>query len=83
MQITRLTVLVEHSDSISPQDVAGAVASAMGGPEDWPAAWTVGAVTVAEPESSTGDGTRPGWHITTCGWCGGEATHEDNCKNDS
>jgi hypothetical protein len=25
----------------------------------------------------------PGWHITTCGWCGGEATHEDNCKNDS
>ncbi|MCW2898660.1 MAG: hypothetical protein JWO67_925 [Streptosporangiaceae bacterium] len=24
----------------------------------------------------------PGWHITTCGRCGGEATHRDGCQND-
>lgn len=84
MQITRLTLLVQHEDAVPGQLVADTISVALRPPSHCWGTWTVGPVTVDEREPGGGaPEPGPGWHITTCGRCGGEATHEDNCKNDS
>jgi hypothetical protein len=77
MQTTRLIMEIQHPGTITPERVAEAVSIT----RLESGAWRVTACSVAIDGAAPDPG--PGWHITTCGWCGGEATHEDNCKNDS